>query len=521
MQAPRARPTDIPVFSRLNALQGAVNDARHIAGSLERLRANLTVLLDAAATKAAIIARWEEMIATAQKGDVVFFSISAHGGQEPARRPGATPTGLEETLILGGFDGRTAAGREERIFNDELGRLVRRVGPTGARVVYVADTCHAGGTVRQVDPRIAALAGYRGAIRYDVDADLSAAAPPDAGAQAPGADIAHLLFLAGAQANELVPEIRIGDRIHGALSHAVGLALSGLAAEQGVVTAGGLSRFVLRTVRTLSDSAQHPNVRWPNPDARGGVGLNPAEPLFRMDAPESPVPANPPAAPVGIAIWVLETGRDEAAALLAKVPGARLAASADAAALFYDPAGQRLLDQSGRTIAEGLSPQRLPVAVARQEALIALRELAVRSGLDTRIVLPGEARQGPPSVASDDVHRAGTRLTVQVRAFQHRHLVVFNLAGDGTVQLLYPIARMRDPAELPVGADYEFRADVKAPFGADHVVAIAGARPLSGLVQRLAELDGKAEPLAALEAARLSLSGMAYQLGIQGIFTRA
>jgi hypothetical protein len=523
-QRPRSAPADPPVLSPLLPLKGAVNDARAITAALSGLGADLVTLTDRGATRTAILDRLRAMIAKARPGDLLFFSVSAHGGQQPARLAGSTPTGLEETIILGGFDSVREPG--ERIFNDELGRIIRSAADTGARFLYIGDTCHAGGTVRRADARIPRLAGYRGGIRYDVEADLAAPAPPDAGKQVPAADIGHLLFLAGAQANELVPEVLIDGDFHGALSHAVALALRGGAFEEGRLTAGALSRFVLRVVRNTSDSSQHPQLIWPNPMAAGGLGIQPSEVLFARPAEMPAAPVAPPPLPkptppaeTGLPVWIVDQTVDEARGMLAGIPGVSLAASEDRAILYYESTQRLVLDRAGRLLAERLPLARLSTLAERQVLIETLRAEATRSGLETRIEPGGQGRAGEAPVSGDDVHAQGQRLRVLIEGFAHSNLIVFNLAGDGTVQLLYPLARFGDSLTI-AARHYELPVQVKAPFGSDHVVAIASERPLAALLARLVALDGKPEPARLLEVIRTEFASGRRQLGIQGIFTR-
>ena len=95
--------------------------------------------------------------------------------------------------------------------------------------------------------------------------------------------------------------------------------------------------------------------------------------------------------------------------------------------------------------------------------------------------------------------------------------MLVNLAGNGTVQFLYP--RMRDPVAIDAARSYELPLQVAMPFGADYLIAIASERPLPELVADLARLDGRPEARALASALETRLRGARVQVGVQGIFT--
>ena len=101
-----------------------------------------------------------------------------------------------------------------------------------------------------------------------------------------------------------------------------------------------------------------------------------------------------------------------------------------------------------------------------------------------------------------------------------RYLTAFNIAGDGTIQSLFP--RRSRPAEgEALSPDFvvQMEAGVQPPFGADHIIAIATAARPDQLRQRLATLEGKRAAGEALAMVQASLSGADYALGIAGLYT--
>ena len=124
-----------------------------------------------------------------------------------------------------------------------------------------------------------------------------------------------------------------------------------------------------------------------------------------------------------------------------------------------------------------------------------------------------------PSIASDRTHSRGTHLMLVVTGRRYPYFALFNVTGNGTVQFLYPLTERNDPLRIDPEAPYKLPLDVSAPFGADHLVAVASTHDLSELLTPLRKLDGRKEPaLAAKELAR-SFSSKQVRVGMQGIFT--
>lgn len=82
-------------------------------------------------------------------------------------------------------------------------------------------------------------------------------------------------------------------------------------------------------------------------------------------------------------------------------------------------------------------------------------------------------------------------------------LAAFNLAGDGTVQRLYPLEGDGD-GKLAAGQTRVVMARTRAspPFGVDSVVAISTPAEPTLLRQALARMDGKRDAIAAAAAVR-------------------
>ncbi len=137
-------------------LNGCVNDANAMKGLLKDFLGftdhDITVLVDAHATKAAIMQHLKDMVAGAKAGKFAYliFSMSSHGtqvpdvhGDEPDRLDEAfCPTDLAEKK--GGWDPNHV------IVDDELAALFGQLPPSVLLETYL-DTCHSGTGLRALD----------------------------------------------------------------------------------------------------------------------------------------------------------------------------------------------------------------------------------------------------------------------------------------------------------------------------------------------------------------------------------
>ena len=130
-------------------LQGCVNDANDMVALLKDkvgfAQADITLLTDAQATKAAIMQRLTQMVTDAKAGklDAIVFSLSSHGTQLPDTN-GDEPDGLDEAFCPHDL---TQTGNQwdlnHVIVDDELNALFVQLPSTTTLEVYL-DTCHSG-----------------------------------------------------------------------------------------------------------------------------------------------------------------------------------------------------------------------------------------------------------------------------------------------------------------------------------------------------------------------------------------
>ena len=501
-------------YSPIPQLQGCINDARGIVAAVRPLAATTRLLVDHEVTRTAFLSTWQKMLADSAPGDTLLVTYSGHGSQE--RGSNATAGDHHNAFILASFDSSKPDLSQERILDEEIQGLWKSVQGRN-KIIFVADACHSGGMTRKIDTRIGQGLRYRTAGLYDVENDLQSEVKIP---RAPNAlELPHVVFLAGAQSNELVPELEIGGRPQGALSWSFASAVAGRADSDhdGIVSGAELSSYVLRSIRILSDSEQHPNVRWPEADVRSGAEIHPDDPLFFLGSP--PAMSKPKPENGLVRLDIRGASDDQRAAIARTLKGAALVDPGHAAQLTWDASSKEVFDKLGNTQASQIAAGDLQAVVDSTRAVDAIGQMTLASGLDMRLLLPQESLSTAPSVASDRTHGRGTHLTLVATGRQYPYFVLFNITGNGTVQFLYPLKERHDASTIDPTAPYQLPLDVSAPFGADHVIAVASAHELAKLATTLRTLDGRKEAALAAKELKQNASNPQVRIGMQGIFT--
>ena len=489
----RALLIGIDAYRHVRPLKGAVSDARDIEGSLRRTGvADLTTLVDAAADRDSVLRQIDALLGRTASGDLVLISIAGHGSQEPERVKGSQPDGMDSVFLLPGFD-TTAAGSKQRIIGTEFNHFIRKFEARGARVLFVADTCHGGGLTRDIDPRGEEMS-FRQIPLYRIPDDAYVPVSTASDAFLTEFDFEKTAFLAAVDRKTKAPEVRIPGvaSYRGALSYAVARALEGSADanRDGKVTLKELFTYVRQVVYQLSDQRQNPvTLNSPHRDIDNEVAFEVTRAVRIVDtAAEATKPAKmaavaaPRLAPVRIA------SLDGQAARLADL-GPREAAfdvvpPSQAPDLVWDPATGDVI-AGADVIAYRMEKAELPSAIDRTAAVRALKQAAAQAPQSIKVI-PGDA-----------VHRRDNRVAVEIGNLAGRALILFNIAGDGTVQLLYPLNA--DPRVVR-GNLHQLPVRVRGPFGADLVVAVTSAQPMPMLEQALKPLDQRRSALQALKA---------------------
>lgn len=489
----------IDAYAELQDLAGAVNDARDVAGALSGAGVgDLVVLEDEAASRERVAAEWRAMVERAAPGDTLVLTYAGHGGQEPARVAGSERDGLDEMLLLSGFTS-SGPGTRERIRDDELNHWFAEAGERGLRVIFVADSCHAGTLTRSIDPRAPAMAVRT--AQYTISDDMLMLEMPDEAAAIREAELAHVSFLAAGQEHEQVPEIALpgphGEpEPRGALSYVFARALEGAADDDGdgVLQRAELWSFVRENVRMRSGARQTPNLL---PNEGGG------EPVLRLGRSIS-VEAD--MAPLRLAILNAEPGTLDA--VRQTLAGVSVVPVGDAPDLIWDAAYGQVVTGVGDVAAHEVDLATLPGVVGKWSAVRLIKRLSERASLRLRVH------------PDDGLHQWGSVIEVEIDGMRHPYLIVLALSGNGTVHHLYPQERLKDPERVATDRPFREKLRVTPPFGADHVVAVSAARPMSGLIAELVRLDSERAAEAVAELLLAAAAGTAgWQSGIQGLFT--
>ena len=253
----------------------------------------------------------------------------------------------------------------------------------------------------------------------------------------------------------------------------------------------------------------------PDDDVSRGIAVRPVAPVAPIEKPEPaavPVPLLPvapvvPAEPaIAVAPAVLEPEAKPPAAATLDDPVRVAAAGVDASALaglsqqtpwlavaaaanpdlVWD-AALRQVQARGRVIAENIGRDDLPGVIERTASIRWLKSRAAGAPQTIRL-FPDE-----------DVHRAGQRVEIRVDELQGRALILFNIAGNGTVQLLYP---QGGDARVWIEPQYRMPFKVAQPFGTDQVVAVTSAQAMPELERAIRQLDKRRNPFKAVEMIR-------------------
>lgn len=122
-------------------LNGCVNDANDWSEELGRRGYSVIRLLDARATKAAMVEGMQSVIGNAASGDSVVITFSGHGTYVPDA-DGDELDGLDEALCP--HDLTTGGGA---LLDDEI-RTIFGKRKAGVRLVLISDSCHSGTVTR-------------------------------------------------------------------------------------------------------------------------------------------------------------------------------------------------------------------------------------------------------------------------------------------------------------------------------------------------------------------------------------
>jgi hypothetical protein len=524
----RALVIGIDAYQHVRQLKGAVADARDIDSTLREMGVrDVTSLIDARAERSTILREIGSLVQRTKPNDIIFLSIAGHGTQEPERIKGSEPDGMENVFLLPGFE-PTSQGSQQRILGSEFNHFIKQFELRGAKVVFVADTCHGGGMARDIDPRSEAMS-FRQIPPYTLAVD---SLHPVADENDPRSelDLDRTAFLAAVDRSTKAPEVRIPgiDGLRGALSYAVARAFEGSADanHDGKVTLKELFANVRQVVYELSDQRQNvvtmtspsqspetsvlfdltrgialvsPSggnsaVSPPSPQSSGAVtAVGPAQSAATTSAPVLEKPIRLAALDGKLSYFPGVKSRDVA------VETVRPTDNPD---LIWDPTSHDVIAW-GDVIAYNVNPADLVTVVERTAAIRDFKRFSTRS--------PQMMRVFP----DDRQYRSGQTVEIDLSDVKARGLIVFNVSGDGTIQMLYP--NRSDLSPVP-SANMRIPLRVREPFGAEQVVAITSQERMVDLEQILAQADQRRASGQVIKALQRYISPDT-RIGSVGFFT--
>ena len=525
----------IDAYQHVRQLKGAVADARDIQSTLKAIGVrDVTALIDDQAERTAFLREIRALVKRTKPNDLVFLSIAGHGTQEPERVKGSEPDGMENVFLLAGFE-PTATGSQQRILGSEFNHFIKEFEAKGAKVIFVADTCHGGGMARDIDPRAQEMS-FRQVPRYTLLVDEL---KPVTEANDPRSelDFDRTAFLAAVDRHSKAPEVRIPgiDGLRGALSYAISRALEGNADadRDGKVTLKELFENVRQVVYQLSDQRQNVvtmtslsqspeknvvfgltrGISLVHAPSDGGspspsdASLTPASPSSASLSPafgdgnkalppssggasSNAAVVNPPARPQSSS--PLLAGVVEKPIRLAALDGKlnyfptvksrdttiETVRPTDYPDLIWDPSSHDVIAW-GDVVAYNIAATDLASVVDRTAAIRALKQFSTKSPQVMRVV------------PDDRLHHRGQNIEINIADVAARAVIIFNVSGDGTFQMLYPLAS--DPP-TPTSANLNIRLRVKEPFGAEQIVAITSSERMADLEKIFSQLDQRRAP---------------------------
>ena len=507
----RALIIGIDAYQHVRPLKGAVADARDIEESLRRTGVtDVTALIDDEADRASVLSAINHLVDRTGPKDLIIFSLAGHGAQEPERVKGSQPDGLENVFLLAGFE-NSAAGSLQRILGAEFNHFIKQFESRGAHVLFVADTCYGGGMTRDVDPRSDEMS-FRQVPGYKLSADLLQPVTTSSDEFMTELDFDRTAFLAAVDRKTKAPEVEIPgiDGLRGALSYSLARVIEGDTNTRGdgKTTLKELFENVRQRVYLLSNGRQSiVTTASPTEDLNTevvfkmvrSVSLGGATVASNLGASVEPslVPEDRP-----IKIASLDGRAMRFAGLSTQRATFKVVSPTDYPDLIWDPTSHDVIAW-GDVISYRVATADLPSVIDRAMAIRELKRIA------------GNAPQAINVAPDDGLHRSGSEVQINIPDIAGRALFLFNIAGDGTVQVLYPIKT--DPY-IVQATNFSFPVSVREPFGSDQLVAITSKQRMPELEQALQGLDNRRSAFQLIDMIRRYATDDIH-IGSAGLFT--
>ncbi len=476
-------------------LVGPANDLTAMSALMRDMGAqDIVSLRDDQVSRSSVEAALQQMGRRAHAGDWILFYYSGHGAQAAARARSASDGAYDQFVLLPGFD-PVNQNPEHFIVDKDFYAWMKRYVPQDVPILMMVDSCHSGSMHRAVDPRAFAFTA-RLALRGDQERAIELVARPgprlpalqpgdqEAGFLADRENLPNLIYIGASRDDQLALETELpqeGAPQRGVLTFAFEQALSTAGSDgsstasdldgDGNVTVLEMSSYLNSQVRMLSAQRQESTAYFPS--AWTNV------PLFsKLAAPRPAADDPPPAVAFTPAPPALEGDHPF-----------RLAGSLDRADFLWVMADREVVRRSGDVVASNIgSLAAFEGVIEKWRTAMALRPLVSELNMQMQVDPAGADFLYTPGAS---VKLNLTQPAREGRVAGRRYATIFNLASDGTVQLLYPLASDGEGA-LPLSGELTiFETIVVPPYGVDHVVAIATPQMPSELRAALRTIDGR------------------------------
>ena len=447
----------------LQNLDGAVNDANLLVKALRQAQIQIPasrVLLNGKATRAAFLQAWQDMVKQAQPKDTLIITFSGHGIQyQSDTAPKDEKDNKDEGLMFADFNPKQPK-KQGHIRDDEFYGLFKAA--SDYQIVFVVDACHSRGMVRSaVHPVVGQM---RTGGRWDL-----APTAPSLPTQSDQQHLEHVTHITAVHSDSLrVSEIRFADQIHGALSWYFAKALKGDADsnQNQYLERHELDDFLTEKIRKKTNGLQNPSLL-PRADRQSIIKL-PTETTLERPPTDLKLP--------DIALVVEHTS---APAGLQQV---RLVNSFQSFDLLFAAHKQQIkvFNNTGdqvTTFSASQNPHRWQRLIDKQRFL---------KWLETQFDL----RLKPIKITlreGDELHKKDEKLHFQIEPSDQQlglnALTIFDLAGNGELQFLYPLTEpeFNNPLFIPKFPYTSPSMEVTPPYGGDDLVVLLCDKPATGL----------------------------------------
>lgn len=507
----------IDAYKNYGTLDGAVNDAKIVADSLNAVGAKqVKLLLDDKATRDEIKKAWDDVSVQAKKGDTIFFTYAGHGAQLPERVKNTEEDGQDEFYVLANFED-SGKNTYERLIDDDLQEWFSK--RPDLNIILVSDSCHSGTMTRSYKK---SKLKYRKAQVRAITNDILPVSNNPYIVDEKKTKLAHVISFSGVPDNEEVPEVKIDNQPHGALSWHFAKGLIGLADENkdGVVSLSELKNYLIEKVRMETDGQQHPQISFVTDMAL----VQPIDNLLENNH----VRLEGDLKPITFSINKDSDIKAFTNAVIEKLSGIQLVES-EKAILEWDVDGGVIRNQFNDIIYNFSIAENQTRAFRRkdqntdiisQETINRLQLIINKFRLIDKLKLLSDGSLELKLQPGDKLHANGEAVIFEVDRLKYPYFTLINLAVDGTINFLYPSIQYNDPLIIQKDKPYKLELDVSEPFGADHFVAIVSDKPLSSLHETLKKLNNTSSSLEELrKTLQTALKETNFQIGIHASFT--